>query len=97
MKALEKDGNGGYHVPTKTIISVITTIVIVLLALGGTAWKVSSFAATNRSDIINNSEDIDEIKDDYVSKTEFQYIKDSLDEMKSDIKDIKEKQYGGER
>ncbi len=89
MEIGKRDGNGGIHLNYKFIGMILTVMVV----FGGAI----TFASNNKSDIANNKVEIAELKEDSVSKENYEREREliwkKLDEMHTDIKNINK---GGE-
>ena len=86
VKIMTKNGNEHYEMPWNIVLTILSIFVIAFAAVG--------FVVSSINQVEANAGDIEELRGEIVPKSiynlEMKYIKEKLDEISLDIKEIKE-------
>ena len=86
---IKSDGNGGVHLDSwKMFISILGIVITIMVVMGGAI----GFVAANRGDINNLEENVDELKEETVTKevhnNDIDHLEEKLDDVHTDVKNI---------
>ncbi len=87
MDVLQRNGNGSYRITFKALGFILSCLIV----FSG----VIIFVTSGNAQTETNAQEIKEMKEDYVPRGEYDiqqnYIKEKLDEISRDVKEIKNK------